>query len=337
MKVLRYLLLPVVPIYWFVTKLRNWFFDIGIYESKSYDFPVICIGNLSTGGTGKTPMTEYLIKQLSKDYNLATLSRGYGRETKGFLLANEESNATTLGDEPFQIYSKFKNDITVAVDEKRVHGIDTLISDVSDLDIVLLDDAYQHRHVKAGFNILLTPYSKLYVNDICLPTGDLRESVGGANRANAIIVTKCPKDIDEIEQLKITKLLNPHEGQSIYFSYIDYSETVIGSNSTKPLEALKGKQFALVTGIANPVPLVNYLKSLSLNFEHLSYGDHHKFSEAEINTIKTSELILTTEKDYTRLAPHFENGNKLFYLPIEIKLTEKDSFEEQLRAFITTY
>ena len=337
MKVLRYLLLPVVPIYWFVTKLRNWCFDLGIFQSKSYDFPVICIGNLSVGGTGKTPMTEYLIEQLKGNYKLATLSRGYGRSTKGFLLADANSSAANLGDEPFQLYTKFKDDIVVSVDEKRVHGIDTLMSTIKDIDMVLLDDAFQHRHVKAGFNILLTSHDQLYVNDMCLPTGNLRESISGASRADAIIVTKCPVGITDSDKSKITALLNPKPQQEVYFSRISYSEMALNSDTEKGLSDFKDSKFTLITGIANPKPLVSHLEALGLAFDHLSYSDHHKFSDTEIKTIKSRGLILTTEKDYTRLAPHFETEDALFYLPIRTIIDRKADFEAQINAFIHSY
>ncbi|WP_353778785.1 tetraacyldisaccharide 4'-kinase [Winogradskyella sp. 3972H.M.0a.05] len=337
MKLLRYLLLPVVPIYRFVAMVRNWFFDLGVLKSKSYNFPVICIGNLSTGGTGKTPVTEYLIRLLKDDRRLATLSRGYGRSTKGFIQANSKSTAESLGDEPFQFYSKYNEDIIVAVDEKRVNGIDTLKSKNSDLDLVLLDDAFQHRYVKAGFNILLTPYDKLYVNDICLPTGNLREPISGAKRADVIIVTKCPEDLSEDLQVKIERLLSPESHQVVYFSHIDYANEVISSNTTRGLNSMNGVKFTLVTGIADPSPLVSHLKSLGLDFEHQSFKDHHKFSEDEITALKKKELVLTTEKDYMRLSPYFKDEDTLFYLPIEVKLNNKDAFEDKVKDFIKTY
>ena len=189
MKLFRKILLPLVPIYYFVTWLRNKLYDLGIKKSISYNFPLICVGNLSVGGTGKTPMIEYLINLLKDDYKLATLSRGYKRKTKGFQLANEDSNAGSIGDEPFQFYSKFKNSIAIAVDSNRQNGIENLQN--SDPDVILLDDAFQHRKVQAGFNILLTTYAKPYYKDMVLPTGDLREPKNGSARAHFIVVTKC--------------------------------------------------------------------------------------------------------------------------------------------------
>ncbi|MDA8769201.1 tetraacyldisaccharide 4'-kinase, partial [Winogradskyella sp.] len=191
MKILRILLFPIVPIYFFVTWLRNRLYDSGVKSSKSYGFPVICVGNLSTGGTGKSPMVEYLIRLLQTDKKVATLSRGYKRVTKGFLLADESVNVDMVGDEPYQFYKKFDN-IYIAVDEDRQHGIIELRNFKPQPEVILLDDAYQHRKVKAGFNILLTSFGKLYTNDMVLPTGDLREPMSGAKRADVIIITKSP-------------------------------------------------------------------------------------------------------------------------------------------------
>lgn len=337
MKLLRLLLLPVVPIYCTVTKYRNMFYDFGVFASQSYDFPIICVGNLSTGGTGKTPMVEYLVRLLKDNRKLATLSRGYKRTTDGFVQAEESSNAKTLGDEPFQFYSKFKDDIVVAVDEQRREGIKKLIKHNPDLELILLDDAYQHRAVKAGFNILLTSYDNLYVNDMCLPTGNLREPISGADRANIIIVTKCPTDITKDEMSKIRVLLQTKMNQPIFFSFINYSDSVYSIDVSKPLEKLLDTKFSLVTGIANSEPLVKHLKSKSLEFEHLEYKDHHNFTEKDIEDME-GKLILTTEKDYMRLKPKMKDSSKLFYLPIEMEfIEESDVFDSEIRKFINSY
>ena len=197
MKLIRNIAFPLVPVYYAVTRLRNKLYDLGLKKSTSYNFPVICVGTLSVGGTGKTPMIEYLIELLKDDYRIATLSRGYKRKSKGFQLANEFSSAESLGDEPFQFYNKFKNTILVAVDTDRTNGIAQLKQLDNPPDVILLDDAFQHRKVKAGFNILLTTYNKPYFEDFVLPTGNLRESSKGAKRANMIIVTKCPDNLSE--------------------------------------------------------------------------------------------------------------------------------------------
>jgi len=200
MKIIRALLFPIMPIYYLVTWLRNVLYDKGIKSSKSYDLPIICIGNLSTGGTGKTPMVEYLIGLLKDEKNVATLSRGYGRKTTGFLLADEEATVESIGDEPYQFYYKFNKSIQVAVDENRQNGIETLTHIKLKPEVIILDDAFQHRKVKAGLNILLTTYNKPFYNAVVLPTGDLREPRTGAKRAQIIVVTKCPKLSSKAEE-----------------------------------------------------------------------------------------------------------------------------------------
>ncbi|MCL4165419.1 UNVERIFIED_CONTAM: hypothetical protein GTU68_059268, partial [Idotea baltica] len=211
-----------MPVYYLVTWLRNVFYDTGFFKSQSYKFPVIAVGNLSVGGTGKTPMIEYLITLLKDTKQIATLSRGYKRNSKGFYLANKSANASLLGDEPFQFYRKFKKDIQVAVDADRQNGIANLMQQETSPEVVLLDDAYQHRKVQAGFYILLSTYSNLYINDWVLPTGNLREPRGGAKRANFIVVTKCPDGLSDIEKEKIIKKINPKANQYVFFSTICY-------------------------------------------------------------------------------------------------------------------
>lgn len=279
-KLLRKILFPVVPIYYAVTSLRNKLYDLGIKKSKAYDFPIICVGNLSAGGTGKTPMIEYLIDLLKNDYKVATLSRGYGRKTKGFLIANENATAESLGDEPFQFYNKFKNDVIISVDENRNHGIQNLRLLDELPEIILLDDAFQHRKVKAGFNILLTTYSNPYFKDFVLPTGNLREPKSGAKRADIIVVTKCPNNISEGHKNKIIERIRPEDYQHVFFSSIKYSNHVVSSNNTVKIDDLL--EFTLVTGIANSKPLVDFLSEKKLEFSHLNFKDHHEFSQQDI-------------------------------------------------------
>lgn len=333
MKLLRDILLPFVPVYKAITWTRNYAYDRDILSSKSYDVPVICVGNLSVGGTGKTPMIEYLIRLLN-DFSIATLSRGYKRDIKGFQIANESSTANSIGDEPFQFYTKF-GDITVAVDADRQNGISRLLSLKNPPEIILLDDAFQHRKVKAGFNILLTAYDKLYVDDMSLPTGDLREPVSGAKRANIIIVTKCPETIDEQEKNQIISKLKPEEHQSVFFSSIKYANEVISLNGNKLLSDLHNG-FSLVTGIANPEPLLTYLNLKGYTYEHLNFSDHHKFTEAEITALKTRELVLTTEKDFMRLKDYLD-PDKLYYLPINVQLDNQEAFNELVVSFVTSF
>lgn len=305
-------------------------YNVGILASKSYNFPVVCVGNLSTGGTGKSPMIEYLIRLLKDDSQIATLSRGYKRSTKGFVLANEQANAATIGDEPFQFYNKFET-IQVAVDENRQHGIKKLRQLNPKPKVVLLDDAYQHRKVKAGLNILLTAYGKLYCNDWVLPTGNLREPRSGANRAQIIVVTKCPKYISKEEKRRVRLKLKPKPHQHLFFSTISYSEAVIGSVDNLPLNSLQ--DFTLVTGIANAQPLVDFLKSKNLNFEHLKYADHYNYTKKDMALFASKKTLITTEKDYMRLAQNTALKNKLYYLPINITIDKPEDFNNLITNF----
>ena len=333
MKFLRYILFPIVPIYYLVTWLRNVFYDIGIFKTKAYNFPVIAVGNLSVGGTGKTPMIEYLITLLKDNKQIATLSRGYKRSSEGFYLADESANAKTLGDEPFQFYRKFKKDIQVAVDADRQNGITNLIQQETAPEVILLDDAYQHRKVKAGFYILLTTYNNLYTNDWVLPTGNLREPKAGAKRANCIVVTKCPDNLSDIDKESIIKSIKPKVNQSVYFSTICYANAVFSEEKKLSLNAVK--DFTLVTGIANATPLVNHLKKEGLHFDHLEYKDHHDFTAQDMELFKSKSLIITTEKDYVRFLPFEALKDKVFYLPIEVSMDNTNAFKAEILEFVT--
>ena len=332
MKLLRYILFPIVPIYFLVTWTRNKFYDLGWKKSKSYNFPIICVGNLSVGGTGKSPMIEYLIRLLKTDYKIATLSRGYKRETSGFKLAENSDTAKTLGDEPFQFYNKFGEDILVSVDADRQHGISSLIESNNKPDVILLDDAFQHRKVKAGYNILLTTFNDLYANDFVLPTGNLREPKSGAKRANIIVVTKCPTNITNKDREHIKSRLKPTKEQHVFFSSIQYSNKVYSLTNEKVLSQLK--TFTLVTGIANANPLIDFLNSKGLEFNHLNFKDHHTFSVKEINNLSKLDCIITTEKDYMRLKSEKKLKGKLFYLPIEISIDKKEAFNNLVLEYV---
>ena len=332
MKLIRKILFPIVPIYYLVTWLRNRLYDLGIKKSESYDFPVICVGNLSVGGTGKTPMIEYLIRLLKDDFKVATLSRGYKRKTTGFKLANNNASAESIGDEPFQFYNKFKSDVLVAVDSDRKNGIKSLRSVQQKPDIILLDDAFQHRKVKASFNILLTTYSNPYYADFVLPTGNLREPKSGAKRANIIVVTKCPNNLERTEKSNILNKLNAENYQHVFFSSIDYSNEIISIDSTKNINDLK--DFTLVTGIANAKPLVDFLKTKSLNFEHLNYKDHYEFSQQDILLLEKHKLIVTTEKDFMRLKQYKSLKDKLFYMPIAVVIDDEVTFNKLIKQAV---
>lgn len=334
MKFYRKLLFPLVLVYWAVTWIRNTFYDMGLIKSVSFDFPVICVGNLSVGGTGKTPMIEYLINLLRDDVRIAVLSRGYRRKTKGFYLANRESSVDILGDEPFQFYSKFKDDIQVAVDSDRVNGIKILRSTHDAPEVILLDDAFQHRKVKAGFNVLLTTFDAIYTKDFVLPAGNLREPKIGAKRADIIVVTKCPAGLNDVDKHNIVQLIKPLKRQSVFFSNITYADSVTLLHSNIKLDEVS--DFTLVTGIANPKPLVDYLKSKQLRFEHLNFPDHYDFSQKDVEELNKKQLILTTEKDYMRLQKHDVLKQKLGYLPIQLAIHDSDKLDRLIKQFLAS-
>lgn len=339
MKILRKILYPFSFLYGEIVTIRNKLYDKGVLKSTSFDIPTIVVGNLSVGGTGKSPQIEYLIRLLYHDYKIAVLSRGYKRKTQGFIIANDNSTVKQIGDEPMQFYQKFKN-IIVAVDADRVNGINQLKILSNKPDIILLDDAFQHRKVEAGFNILLTPYDKLYIDDTMLPTGDLREKVTGANRAQLIIVTKCPENLTEKEQFNIADKLQPEMHQTVFFSKIAYAETIKGLKkiNTDELHAYK---VLLVTGIAKTNPLCEFLDLKKVDFQHLKYSDHHNFTAKNLakiqrtfNQIKSDKkLILTTEKDYVRaFDSSFEN---VYFLPIETTFLEhQNDFNTLIKSYV---
>ncbi len=312
---LRKILTPFSWVYCGVTSLRNSAYDNGVFKSKKYDIPVICIGNLSTGGTGKSPMTAFLVSFLKDHYKVAVLSRGYGRKTSGFIEVTKDSTARQVGDEPLQLKQNHPA-ITVAVCEDRQTGIETLQESA---EVIVLDDAFQHRKVVPSFSILLTSFNDLYCNDTVLPAGNLRESQKGAARADVIVVTKCPNKVAYAKLQEIEYKLKLKPNQKIYFSRIVYDRFIYGVTERLELNYLKDKPFTLVTGIANPEPLVEFLNEKGFNFKHKKYGDHHNFSTREIDSLKKDELILTTEKDYMRLQ-HGLQKFALYYLPITVEL-----------------
>lgn len=336
MKFLRKILFPFAILYGFITGFRNFLFDCGILKSYSFPIPVIVVGNLSVGGTGKTPQIEYLIRLLSDQYNVATLSRGYKRKSEGFILANENSDAEILGDEPYQFYKKFPN-IQVAVDADRKNGIEQLLSQTKKPDIILLDDAFQHRKVKADFYIMLTTYHDLFFNDFILPTGNLRESRSGAKRANIIIVTKCPTTISDANINQIEKSISAYnKDASIYFSTIQYDDKVYSNDNFLNVADVKNQQKLLIAGIAKPESFLIFIKSD--DDECLVFPDHHHFSEEDctkISNISSDKIIVTTEKDFVRLTNKIDN-KKLYYLPIKIQFFKKSKeFDYEILRFIS--
>ena len=303
--------------FFLITYLRNKLYDSGLIKAYSFDIPVISVGNLAVGGTGKTPMIEFLINNLPKKYKIAVLSRGYKRNSKGFIIASEKDNAKTIGDESFQLFSKFNN-IVVAVDKKRTRGIKKLID--RGINLILLDDAFQHRKVIPHYSILLTDYNYPYHKDYLMPRGKLRESKKGAKRADCIIITKCPNNFNK-EKFVLKKLINPNHDQRLFFSSINYSEQIISLNSSMNIDKLKGKKVNVVTGIVNPMGLLKYLKDYGLIVNHYDYPDHYNYSKTDIDKF-SGEIIITTEKDFTKLRNM--NIENLFYLPINVKIDKSD-------------
>lgn len=338
MNFLRKILFPFAVLYGLITSLRNYLYNKSILKSTKFKTPTIVVGNLSVGGTGKTPQIEYLIRLLQNDYKIAVLSRGYKRKSKGFILADGTVNAKIIGDEPFQFYQKFPN-IIVCVDANRTNGIQQLEKLPNPPDVILLDDAFQHRKVQGGFNILLTSYNDLYIDDYMLPTGNLRENYRGAKRAQIIIVTKCPNNISKTKQLEIEKRLNISKNQSLFFTTIEYDDNLKGDHNLL-LNELQNLEVLLITGIANPTTLVEYLNSKYLKFKHLKYPDHYHFKEQDIHKISSifdsiesnKKLVLTTEKDYVRI---FDKLKNVYYISIKTTfINHKNDFDKLIKNYV---
>jgi len=334
MILLRKLLFPFAILYGLITSLRNYLYDKGILKSYSFDIPVIVVGNLSVGGTGKTPQIEYLIRLLSPNYKVATLSRGYKRKSEGFVLADSNANAALLGDEPYQYYKKFPQ-IKVAVDADRCNGITQLLHLPEPPEVLLLDDAYQHRKVKAGCYILLTAYDDLFCDDYMLPTGNLRENRKGAQRADMIIVTKCPPTISQLAQENIQKKIGLNI--PLFFSCIAYDDKVYNDTEQLAVSDLKTEAKVLLAGIAKPQPFFEYLKT-DLD-ELMTFADHHHFSDSDILNIKNKandKIIITTEKDFVRLEADILRA-QLYYLPIKSQLiANQEAFDQIILNYVGT-
>jgi tetraacyldisaccharide 4'-kinase len=340
MNFLRKILFPFSILYGLITCIRNILFDNDILKSHSFDVPIIAVGNLSVGGTGKTPQIEYLIRLLCDKYKVATLSRGYKRQSSGFILAQANTTAAILGDEPFQFFNKFPN-IQVAVDADRKNGIEQLLLQKNKPDIILLDDAFQHRKVKAGLYILLTSYGDLYVNDFILPTGNLRESSSGAQRASIIIVTKCPSSLSIEEQQMIRNKLKLSEKQELYFTFISYDNFILSESRKMKVDEIKTTPKVLLAGIAKPDSFFAFFDNK--NDICLSFPDHHHFTDKDILKIKNlaqNKIIISTEKDYVRLKGILPGG-QLFYLPIQSRFLSKsassgDNFDKTILNYVGT-
>lgn len=305
MQVLRKLVFPFSLLYALVVYLRNVCYDYGIFSSKTFKTPIICVGNLSTGGTGKTPMIEWLLEQMSPLGKVAVLSRGYKRGSTGFLRVTPELNAEEVGDEPLQISKKFPENF-VAVDANRQRGIAKIEHQISPR-YILLDDAYQHRKVMASMYILLTAFNDLYIDDWYLPTGNLRDHKKEARRAHVIIVTKCPLTLSKEVKAAIKKRLKPLTGQQLLFCGFEYEQKAYGLKGTINLKDL-GDNILLVTGIANPDPLLQFLSAQHITYSHRRFPDHHFFTMKEYEELSLFPVILTTEKDFTRMGGRLPNA-----------------------------
>ncbi|MFP5042420.1 tetraacyldisaccharide 4'-kinase [Parasediminibacterium sp. JCM 36343] len=347
LKSFRVVLLPFALLYGLGVIIRNWLYDKKYFKSIPFNFPLICIGNIVMGGTGKSPMVEYLIDLLHPEYKIGTLSRGYKRKTKGYLLATEKTTALDIGDESMQFHNKYPN-VAVAVGEERLVAIPQLLQDRLDLDTIIMDDAFQHRQVAAGLNIVLTEYSNLYVHDFFFPTGDLRDQRASMKRANIIVVTKCPTDLWKDNQEKIIRLIEPLPHQKIFFTTINYGIPYHIVHKTE--RTIKNTdEVLLVCGIASPKPLKEYLLKYAYTYYQKNFNDHHIFTIDDFNDIKerferietTEKFIITTEKDAVRLAKFTEEIEQLpiYVLPIKHKFlfNEGEAFNQLVISFINSF
>jgi tetraacyldisaccharide 4'-kinase len=344
---LRYILFPISVMYGFIIWVRNKLFDKNILRSASFNFPLICVGNLALGGTGKTPMVEYLIRLLRQKYIAATLSRGYKRKTRGFAIADDTTTAIEIGDEPMQLHKKFPG-VAIAVAEERVVGIPQLLHAAPKTQVIILDDAFQHREVKPGLNILLTEYQNLYTGDFILPAGNLRDVKSSSARADIIVVTKCKPDLNEEEKQKIIEELNPLEHQKVFFTKIDYGGPYHLFTKKEKFPA-PGSGILLICGVANPKPLKELLITYTSSYEMLLFKDHHIFTIDDLEEIKNQysriespdKMILTTEKDGVRLTK-FESELKhlpVYVIPMSHKFLfgEETEFDTRVVEFVDSY
>ncbi len=344
----RILLYPFALLYGIVMLLRNKLFDWHVLPSYTCPKPVISVGNLSMGGTGKTPMVEYIIRLLlNNDQKIATLSRGYGRKAKGFIEASKDSNYLEVGDEPLQYKNKFTN-VEVAVDEKRSRGLKVLYNMHQGLNAIILDDAFQHRYVKPGLSVLLTDYHKLFVHDYVFPTGNLREFRNGCKRADIIIVTKTPKVLSPLDRRQIESKVKTKQYQKLYFSTVDYEPL-------QPLPGIKAEKgekdfntILMFSGIANSYPMQEHLKTLCSELIVMEFPDHHKYTKKDLERItktyrdvfSTHKAIITTEKDAMRLIKsnliNYLVDYPVYYIPIKVKFQDMDgqSFDKQVVEYV---
>lgn len=328
---MKYLLLPFALIYRCVAVVRNWLFDLGVLKSKAYDVPVIVVGNITVGGTGKTPHVEYLVRMLCSKRRVAVVSRGYGRSTSGFVEVMPDSDVRSVGDEPLQIKRKF-SDVLVAVDEVRTHAIDRLLAENS-ADTFILDDAFQHRHVRAGLNIVLVDYNRPIFKDLMLPAGRLREPRRGISRANIVLVTKCPETLTDTEKQEFSRELKSNA--PVFFTTFGYGQLVaIGGAPSTP--ALNDATVVVATGIARPERLYDHLTDSGAKVLGLRFPDHHFFTTDDVDKIintyqsieSESKMVVVTEKDAMRITPELADrlaGIPIYYMPIQVEFINGQS------------
>lgn len=338
MFLLRILLFPFAVLYDLITRARNHLYNVGLKPSATFDVPLICVGNLTIGGTGKTPMVEYLVRLLSAYGRVATLSRGYGRKTNGIRIAGDADSATTLGDEPFQFHNKFQDRVVVAVGEDRALAVSYILDRFPDTPVIILDDAFQHRRVKPALNILLTDYNKPFYDDFLLPAGHLRETKSNAARADIVVVTKCPADISGEETIEIERQIRKYTSKPVFYSQIRYGEPV--SFGGPP--AVVSQKVVLITGIADARPIKNYVNSRYQLIKHFNYKDHRAYSARDIQKISEwigndgDISIITTEKDMVKMnIPLFNPLTEklpFFYIPIEVSFVKNG---EDFDALVT--
>ena len=342
---MRILLLPIAFVYHIVLSIRHKLYDWRILKSLRFEYPTIGVGNLNLGGTGKTPTVEYLINILRPHYRVATLSRGYGRKTTGFKRADVTCTYKDVGDEPLQYFQKFP-DIQVAVDEDRLNGMRKLIQSKNTPDVYLLDDAFQHRRIKVGLNLLLTEHQHLYCDDFLFPAGTLRDIKSAAKRADIIVVSKSPKELEETEKQRIIKKLKPKAHQKVYFSTLDYAPLQPLNEAAKQISTDNANSVLAFCGIANPKPFVEKLEEHYQTVDFLNFADHHAYTENDVKTILKrfeniaggKKIIITTEKDAARLtnSPYlcqFET-TPLYALPVGVRFHEEEKFNEEILRYV---
>ena len=347
-KFLFYLLIPFSWLYGLIISFRKWLYKSGLYTRNKFDFPIICVGNITAGGTGKTPHIEWLIKNLSGHYRVAVLSRGYKRKTIGYVLSTPVSTPEQIGDEPYQIKQKFLQ-VPVAVSENRVLGIPMLLGDEPNTEVVLMDDGFQHLSIQAGFNIVLCDYNRPYYNDYLLPAGLLRENMTGANRADVIIVTKCPSNLSLEEKNNIKQKLKLHDNQTVYFSTIKY-KNIIAITDTAIKQGLPdpNQPTVALAGIAKANIFINQIKSIQKQVIPLVFSDHQTYTDDRIQqlaataSIHPNSVIITTEKDAVKLKSStilpYINQLPIWYIPIgiEILFEEENQLLQQINQYIKT-